>query len=89
MHPEDYEEYQTPVEKEDKNAVEFDSRITTDGTLADAFRIFTQGYENSADTSPDTRFARNQGPEVVVYTDGSALDNNTDSVKAGAGVFFW
>ncbi|KAJ7936664.1 ribonuclease H-like domain-containing protein, partial [Mycena leptocephala] len=66
----------------------FDSGVTTNGTLADAFRIFTQGYENSAHTAPDTRFVPNQAPEVTVYTDGSAIDNNTDNVKTGAGVYF-
>jgi hypothetical protein len=50
MQPEDYEEYQTPAQREDPDTAEFDSRITTDGTLADDFRIFTQGYANSADT---------------------------------------
>ncbi|KAJ7260282.1 hypothetical protein C8J57DRAFT_954031, partial [Mycena rebaudengoi] len=42
MQPEDYEEYQTPGHQDDPDVAEFDSRITTNGTLADAFRIFTQ-----------------------------------------------
>jgi ribonuclease HI len=27
-------------------------------------------------------------PRIDVYTDGSAIDNDTDDVKAGAGVYF-
>jgi ribonuclease HI len=88
VQPEDYEEYQTPSEGDDPNVAEFDARITTDGTLADTFRIFTRGYMNNTHTAPDTRFAPNQGLEVEVYTDGSAIDNNTGNVKAGAGIFF-
>jgi ribonuclease HI len=30
----------------------------------------------------------NHGPRTDVYTDGSAIDNDTDDVKAGAGVYF-
>jgi ribonuclease HI len=38
----DYEEYQAPEESPDPDTAIFDSRITTDGTLADTFRIFTE-----------------------------------------------
>ncbi|KAJ6527531.1 hypothetical protein B0H19DRAFT_969904, partial [Mycena capillaripes] len=88
MQPEDYEEYQKPAAPGESDTAEFDSRITTDGTLADAFRIFTQGYANQTQAAPDTQFAINQALEVTVYTDGSAVDNETDNVKAGAGVYF-
>ncbi|KAJ7601723.1 hypothetical protein DFH06DRAFT_902622, partial [Mycena polygramma] len=45
MQPEDWEEHQKPAEQDggDPAVVEFDSRITTNGTLGDAFRIFTDG----------------------------------------------
>ncbi|KAJ7604662.1 hypothetical protein DFH06DRAFT_1020709, partial [Mycena polygramma] len=38
--PEDYEDDQKPQNEGDETA-EFDSRITTHGTVADTFRIFT------------------------------------------------
>ncbi|KAJ7106483.1 hypothetical protein C8R43DRAFT_832158, partial [Mycena crocata] len=41
--PEDYEERYAPVPRADPNEVEFDPRITTHGTIADTFRIFTRG----------------------------------------------
>ncbi|KAJ7671503.1 hypothetical protein DFH06DRAFT_980205 [Mycena polygramma] len=88
MQPEDYEEYQKPAERDESGTVEFDSRVTTDGTLGDVFRIFTDGYANQTQIAPDTSFSLNQGPEVTVYTDGSAIDNETDKVKAGAGIYF-
>ncbi|KAJ7871957.1 hypothetical protein B0H14DRAFT_3439168 [Mycena olivaceomarginata] len=37
MQPEDYEEYQTPTASEESDTAEFDSSVTTDGTLADTF----------------------------------------------------
>ncbi|KAJ7655668.1 ribonuclease H-like protein [Mycena polygramma] len=88
MQPEDYEEYQRPAERDESGTVEFDLRVTTEGTLGDVFRIFTDGHTNQTQIAPDTSFSLNQGPEVTVYTDGSAIDNETDNVKAGAGVFF-
>ncbi|KAJ7107530.1 hypothetical protein C8R44DRAFT_595815, partial [Mycena epipterygia] len=89
MQPEDYEEYQEPTPHgEDSGAADFDSRITTKGTLADTFRIFGQGYVNATHTAPQTKFALDQGPSIIVYTDGSAINNNTDNGQAGAGVYF-
>jgi ribonuclease HI len=88
MQPEDYEVYQKPAEQDESGAMDFDSRITTDGTLGDAFRIFTDGYANLTRTPPDTSFSPTPAPEVTAYTDGSAIDNETDNVKAGAGVYF-
>jgi hypothetical protein len=85
IQPEDYEEDQAPNNLEDPDTMIFDPRVTTVRTLADAFRIFTEGYENAADTAPNTKFAAIQAPRIEVYTDGSALHNNTDNVKAGAG----
>jgi hypothetical protein len=88
LQPEDYKEYQAPEEPTNPDTAMFNSRVTTEGTLADAFRIFTEGYGNNAHTAPDTRFASVQALEVTVYTDGSALNNHTDDVRAGAGIFF-
>jgi ribonuclease HI len=88
MQPEDYEGYQKPAERDESGAADFDSRITTNGTLGDALRIFTDGYVNLAHTAPDTSFSLNPAPEVTVYTNGSAIDNETDNLKAGAGVYF-
>jgi hypothetical protein len=50
MQPEDYEEYKKP---DDPETSRIDPRVTTGGTLADAFRIFTDGYAKSRhDRSP-------------------------------------
>jgi hypothetical protein len=83
MQSKDYEEYQTPSESDDLDVAEFDARVTTDGTLADAFHVFTGGFSNPAHTAPNTRFAPIQVPEIEVYTDDSAIDN-TGNVKAAA-----
>jgi ribonuclease HI len=69
--------------------VQFHSRVTTKGTLADAFRIFTEGNETRSHTAPLVMFTYvNHGPRAEVYTDGSVIDNDTDDVKAGARVYF-
>jgi hypothetical protein len=80
--------YQAPEEGVEDDTAQFDARVTTDGTLADTF--FTNDHSNPAHTAPSrfTMFTGAPGPETVVYTDGFSLDNNTDEVKAGAGVFF-
>ncbi|KAJ6541344.1 hypothetical protein B0H19DRAFT_958570, partial [Mycena capillaripes] len=88
MQPEDFEEYQTPTAEADSETAEFDSRVTTDGTLADIFRIFTENNSTGSNRAPDTRFVDNQGAEVEVYTDGSALNNGMPNATAGAGVYF-
>ncbi|KAJ3991728.1 hypothetical protein F5050DRAFT_1580906, partial [Lentinula boryana] len=65
----------------------FDHRITTRGSLADAFRIFTQG--ETSNTIP--RMAWNPQPadtKVEVYTDGSCQHNGSDEARAGAGVYY-
>ncbi|KAJ7363954.1 hypothetical protein DFH08DRAFT_619336, partial [Mycena albidolilacea] len=36
-----------PENMRTSEAADLDSRITTDGTLADIFRIFTEGYANN------------------------------------------
>jgi hypothetical protein len=42
-----------PENMRTSEAADFDSRIITDGTLADTFRIFIEGYANNA---PSRRF---------------------------------
>ncbi|KAJ3766748.1 hypothetical protein FB446DRAFT_617746, partial [Lentinula raphanica] len=65
----------------------FDHRITTHGSLADAFRIFTQG--NTCNTIP--RMTWDPQPadtKVEVYTDGSCQHNGSDEARVGAGVYY-
>ncbi|KAJ3749695.1 hypothetical protein DFH05DRAFT_1457443 [Lentinula detonsa] len=69
-----------------ENGVTFKNRITTKGTLADAFRIFTEGTttNNLPDQHPQGKEDIN---EVIIYTDGSCTNNGNDDAKAGAGIF--
>jgi hypothetical protein len=86
--PEDYED--GPVEGADEETVEFDARVTTHGTIADTFRIFTNtAPKNLHDSSSDTRHAPDpdEGP-IKVYTDGSAQNNGGENARAGAGIYF-
>ncbi|KAJ3770096.1 hypothetical protein FB446DRAFT_647504, partial [Lentinula raphanica] len=72
-----------------RNSALFDWRLTTTGTLADAFRIFTEGETN--DELPTRQWDQNIDPganaPVLVYTDGSC-SNDTNGPEAGAGIHF-
>ncbi|KAL0059957.1 hypothetical protein AAF712_013253 [Marasmius tenuissimus] len=85
--PEDFEKEDTRwqiVSEED--AEPFDPRITTKGSLADAFRIFTGG--ECCNDIPDTRlYPDNDTPTLHVYTDGSCTHNGLPKAKAGSGIF--
>ncbi|KAJ6537144.1 hypothetical protein B0H19DRAFT_858137, partial [Mycena capillaripes] len=87
--PEDYEgRADAAVAPQNENEVIFDPKITVMGTLADTFRIFTDGLE-SGRSAPDTRLEPEPDEEpVIVYTDGSSKNNGTADAQAGAGVFF-
>ncbi|KAJ7260239.1 hypothetical protein C8J57DRAFT_984574, partial [Mycena rebaudengoi] len=87
--PEDDEDNIAPQANNDPDTVEFDPRITTHGTAADTFRIFTMGDWNEYSYAPEVSFETgpNDG-ETVVYTDGSAFNNGTADATAGTGVFF-
>lgn len=88
--PEDYETEQAPQEGPNPETVEFDSRITTHGTIADTFRIFTKGSPcNLHGRAPRTKHMMAADvEEITVYTDGSALNNGSENARAGAGIFF-
>lgn len=76
--------------KKSKGIIRFDP--TMDGTddLADGFRIFTSGWDQS--TRPARRAITNGNPRIeeieVAYTDGSGIHNGTASARAGAGVWY-
>ncbi|KAK0209607.1 hypothetical protein IW262DRAFT_1238206, partial [Armillaria fumosa] len=79
MIPEDYKEGPNPQDE----GYEFDRRITTHGTIADAFRIFTEG--ETCNELPDLRIAP-RGEEVQSATEGFCLENNNEDARAGAGI---
>jgi ribonuclease HI len=86
--PEDVEDEIAPQPCENPDAVEFDPRIITYGTIADMFRIFTQGKECEYTYAPEISHNVILGvDEVTVYADGSAI-NGATNVTAGMGVFF-
>ncbi|CAK5280006.1 unnamed protein product [Mycena citricolor] len=91
--PEDYEHRMTPqTEKIDGiETIDIDQRITTTGTVADIFRIFTDEETNPSKTAPDrtpTEDPESETIELEVYTDGSATNNGRMGTKAGSGIFF-
>ncbi|KAJ3804368.1 hypothetical protein F5876DRAFT_53492, partial [Lentinula aff. lateritia] len=82
--PEDYEPEVIP-ETGTAHSTYFDWRITTKGTLADAFRIFTEGEP----TRSIPKNKRNTGAleEINIYTDGSCAKDSKEGPTAGAGIF--
>ncbi|KAJ7689919.1 hypothetical protein B0H17DRAFT_890138, partial [Mycena rosella] len=88
--PEDYEEDPGPRDELEPETEVFDARVTTHGTIADTFRIFTtNATRNLRDVAPDTRPAPDPlGEPIVIFTDGSATNNGGENARAGAGIFF-
>ncbi|RPD55592.1 hypothetical protein L226DRAFT_448169, partial [Lentinus tigrinus ALCF2SS1-7] len=89
-HPADYEEENhRALEKvrEDlgDDLVLFDRRVTVHGTIADAYRIFTEG--EVCNDLPDLELAVSREGVKVIATDGSCLKNGQMDAQAGAGVF--
>ncbi|KAL0058903.1 hypothetical protein AAF712_014385 [Marasmius tenuissimus] len=63
----------------------FIPKITTEGALADVFRIFSD--PSKSENTPDTELYPPNGiPRTVVYTDGSCENNGSDEPEAGAGI---
>ncbi|KAL0063480.1 hypothetical protein AAF712_009573 [Marasmius tenuissimus] len=85
--PEDFEKEDTRwriIDEED--AEPFDPRITTKGSLSEAFRVFTNSEQ--CEDVPDTKFYPDDGTlPLGIYTDGSCTDNGLPKAKAGAGIF--
>ncbi|KAJ3774186.1 hypothetical protein FB446DRAFT_640328, partial [Lentinula raphanica] len=82
--PEDFEPQE--VERPTQRKGSFDPRITVEGTLAEAFRIFTDGKK--CNTTPDLSWmSETQTENISVYTDGSCANNGGDDAVAGAGIF--
>ncbi|KAJ3766253.1 hypothetical protein FB446DRAFT_654082, partial [Lentinula raphanica] len=69
------------------NEIIFDKQITTEGTLADAFRIFTEGETTNMLYNTQAQQEDAEGPRMDIYTDGSCINNGNDDAKAGAGIF--
>ncbi|KAK7018665.1 hypothetical protein VNI00_018351, partial [Paramarasmius palmivorus] len=84
--PEDYERRELPWKMSSEECVAFDPKITTDGDLEEAFRIFTE--EVGGTDIPNTEvYPENGVPPLDVYTDGSCTNNGGNNAEAGAGIF--
>ncbi|CAK5263304.1 unnamed protein product [Mycena citricolor] len=91
--PEDYEHRMIPQTEiaDGVETTDIDQRITTTGTVADIFRIFTNEERNPSKTAPNREPAEDPESETIeleVYTDGSATNNGRIGTKAGSGIFF-
>jgi hypothetical protein len=83
--PEDYEVAES-AEPDDDGWVIFDRTVSVTGTLAEIFRIFTEGEVTNE--VPDMRLNDNFAVEETVATDGSCFKNGCDDANAGAGIFY-
>ncbi|KAJ3773360.1 hypothetical protein FB446DRAFT_837179, partial [Lentinula raphanica] len=80
------EELRGELDGHQEDGATFDNRITVEGTLADAFRIFTEGTTTNA--LPDIQQGHDEvAEESIVYTDGSCINNGNEDARAGAGIF--
>ncbi|KAJ7763816.1 hypothetical protein B0H16DRAFT_1311066 [Mycena metata] len=86
--PEDWEAGFNVDAPQDPEAKVFNPKVTTYGTLADTFRIFTERIDGG-DVAPDNKpDSEPDEEEIIAHTDGSANNNGRDEVTAGSGVFF-
>ncbi|KAH9858719.1 hypothetical protein C2E23DRAFT_710803, partial [Lenzites betulinus] len=87
-HPEDYEDKEMRDAEEETRYLEgaalFDRRITTRGTIAETFRIFTEG-EGACNEKLETR-TKEGGRTIKAFTDGACERNGFGDARAGAGV---
>ncbi len=86
--PEDYEKTVMDELKEEglsEDLVPFDRRITTEGNLSQAFRIFTDG--NPVSNEVVRMEMAEDGSAMTIATDGSCLHNGEERAQAGAGIF--
>ncbi len=73
-------------EGNEPSIIPFDRRVTTEGDIGQAFRVFTDPGPVSGDVIQMELLE--DGSRVTVATDGSCLRNGEQDAQAGAGVFF-
>ncbi len=86
--PEDYEDKDMEElrnEELDKDLVPFDRRVTTNGNLGHAIRIFTETSATSDEEA--TTKVEEDGMRMTIATDGSCTENGERGAQAGAGVY--
>lgn len=88
-HPEDYEEAQMSerLTEEIKNARIFDRTVTTRGTLASIFRIFTS-TEPTCNERLNMKLAEGDVCELIIATDGSCIKTGSGMHKPEQG-YMW
>ncbi|PBK70293.1 hypothetical protein ARMSODRAFT_885009, partial [Armillaria solidipes] len=78
--------------RESNEMIQFDPEIDSKSQLSDGFCIFTSDWDTC--TIPADRYPKadsdndNEDEISTAYTDGSAFNNGTAEVRAGAGVWF-
>ncbi|KAJ3721117.1 hypothetical protein C8R42DRAFT_561189, partial [Lentinula raphanica] len=86
--PEDYQgEYRASGEENRNKIVPFDNRITTNGSMSEIFRIFTDKDAKPTNSLPNLKAMAEILDDAVVATDGSCENNGEENARAGAGVF--
>ncbi|KAJ3851382.1 hypothetical protein EV368DRAFT_17452, partial [Lentinula lateritia] len=87
--PEDYQIKPVLTDTTDSGVTPFNANITTTGSLANIFRIFTDQTVKPRNILPRLRPQLTPGEcqKVIIATDGSCENNGERNVKAGVGVF--
>ncbi|KAJ4484643.1 hypothetical protein C8R41DRAFT_706832, partial [Lentinula lateritia] len=86
--PEDYQNKPIPTSTLPSGENPFDTNITTTGSLANIFRIFTDETIEPINILPKLKPQPRIGEQrITIATDGSCENNDKQNAKAGAGVF--
>ncbi|THU93283.1 hypothetical protein K435DRAFT_613767, partial [Dendrothele bispora CBS 962.96] len=84
------EDYQRKPRETEPDWIIFDNRVTTNGTLADIFRLFTDPKVTPVNTLPDLKIRAPEDADtgnIIVATNGSCYNNGEDNAHAGAGIY--
>ncbi|KAJ7052360.1 hypothetical protein C8F01DRAFT_918561, partial [Mycena amicta] len=87
-HPGDEPAPDTPERPITEEETLFDPLPADTNKLEDAYRIFCNKERGSQSPPNLDRLVEPDEEEVVVYTDGSAINNGQANARAGAGIFY-
>ncbi|KAE9383052.1 hypothetical protein BT96DRAFT_961109 [Gymnopus androsaceus JB14] len=84
--PEDYQK--EPDRGNNEEWSQFDNRVTTSGTIAEIFRIFTDSEIATTNDLPNLRPAEEQIEKINISTAASCVRKGESDARAGAGIYF-
>ncbi|KAF5381283.1 hypothetical protein D9615_008354 [Tricholomella constricta] len=86
--PRELEHDEVGEDEDSEETVTFDPSFREEGTLAEGFRIFVDPDTLTHDRPLRAPLARPLEEDIIVYTDGSCINNGCEDAKAGSGLWY-